>query len=286
MTIFLSKVWDFTVPAGPLQFSTVGWRDRARFELLHDGDRVVFVGTLGEPTAEKNRGRLLGMMEPTRVPVMSRDYDLRAWPQDFNDAGQYKWPYALINRRAWRFPEQPLWKETITDRRFNMDAVQGIVPLTPTEAEKVLAQELEDVPLLPLTVQAERRVDGSSIVARRVSPPPGLTRQGVMYLRNCEAFTYAMEITGKACTLPAFKIGWAFDFRLRARQFNQASMPELGGLTYQPKLHHLWGTAREAYAMEQRLLRHFDSRRHGANHEIVYDVVLDDIAGAFEKFSR
>lgn len=79
----MSKVWGFSVPAGPLQFGTVRWRDRSRFKLLKPGDRVVLVGTMGPPTEERNRGRLLGMMEPTLEPVYSRDYDLQKWKQDY-----------------------------------------------------------------------------------------------------------------------------------------------------------------------------------------------------------
>lgn len=33
MAIFMTKVWGFEEPAGPLQFGKEGWRDRAREEL-------------------------------------------------------------------------------------------------------------------------------------------------------------------------------------------------------------------------------------------------------------
>jgi hypothetical protein len=285
MTIYMSKVWGFSVPVGPLQFGTVGWRDRSRFELLKPGDRVVLVGTMGPPTEEKNYGRLLGMMEPTLEPVYSRDYDLRNWAQDYDDGGNYRWPYALRNLHAWRFVDPPRLQD-ISSRRFGMDAVTGIVPLTDEEAEKVMWENLEPVELLPPAAQARQRVERGGLSSRRISPPPQSIRQGVMYLRNSPAFTYVMAITGKACGLEAYKIGWAFDVALRARQFNQAAMPELGGLAYRIKLTHLWETAREAFAMEQRLLRFFDDQRHGSNHEVVYDVRGAKLEEIFVRFSR
>ena len=52
---FMTKVWDFGAPVGPLQFSSEGWRRNAR-EVLRPGDIVVLVGTKGEETAEDDRG--------------------------------------------------------------------------------------------------------------------------------------------------------------------------------------------------------------------------------------
>jgi hypothetical protein len=75
MTVYFTKVWSFDVPVGPLQFSTRGWRDRAR-QMLKGGDLVALVGTKGEPTADTDRGRLLGIMEPTTELVRSLDFDL------------------------------------------------------------------------------------------------------------------------------------------------------------------------------------------------------------------
>jgi hypothetical protein len=55
MTIYMTKVWRFDEPVGPLQFSTPGWRDRVRAD-LKPGDLVVLVGTKTENTDENERG--------------------------------------------------------------------------------------------------------------------------------------------------------------------------------------------------------------------------------------
>src|SRR4051794_19572679 len=106
MAFYLTKVWGFSVPCGPLQFSTRGWRDRAR-EMLSVGDLVVLVGTKEPPTIDEEQGRLLGIMEPTTNPVMSLDFPLETFPHDFTEQG-YRWPYALLNRRAWQLLDRPL----------------------------------------------------------------------------------------------------------------------------------------------------------------------------------
>jgi len=260
-----------------LQFSTQGWRNRAR-EILKPGDLVVLVGTKGEPTADADRGRLLGMMEPTAELVMSLDFDLPRSPHDYNEDGEYKWPYGLLNRWAWKLIDRPLLEE-ISDRRFSMDAAQGIVALTEAEAAEVLKLRREEVPLLEPGVRARARLEGSAAAHRKAAPLPTTTRRGVMHLRRAPAYTYAMRLIG--ASQPSFKIGWAFDQNARARQFNQAAMPELGGISYEPIFQHLWDTARQAYRMEQQLLSRFHGKRHPANHEIVYGLSYDDLEAAW-----
>jgi hypothetical protein len=276
MTVYITKVWGFSEPCGPLQFSTEGWRDRARRDLA-EGDLVVEVGTMREPTEEGERGRVLGIMEPTTETVASLDFELRRAPHDFDDDDNYRWPYGLLNRRAWILEERPLLSE-VSDRAFSMDAVLGIVPLSDDEAAKVLALRRREVELLA-PVRALARVEGAEAARRRAAPPPTTTRAGSMHMRRASAYTYCMEVEGAEKW--SFKIGWAFDYTARERQFNQSALPQIGGLRYRTKLEHLWDTAREAYAMEQDLLRHFDTRRHPANREILFGVAYKEIKQAW-----
>jgi len=281
MTIFLTKMWGFTIPVGPLPFGTVGWRDRARFQLLKDGDLVAVAGTLGSPTDESDRGSLLGLLKPTQQPVFTRDFPVVIRPEHLNEEKQYRWPYALAVSEAWRFPTKPLL-EAITARQFGMAAAQGIVALTPEEAAIVQALPIEQVPLLPMTAQANQRVENRPLLARRSSPPPGSKRRGIMYLRNSEAFTYIFRVQcGK--TVVDYKIGWAFSIQVRARQFNHAALPELGGIKYVFLMHRLWDTAREAYAMEQNVLRELERFRHSQNHEVVTGIDEHKILSAWRK---
>ncbi len=162
--MFLTKVWGWDAPVGPLQFSTSGWRENA-LNQLQPGDRVVLVGTMGEQTPDDMKGRLLGVMEPSREPVMSLDFDVRARPGDFAD-GEYKWPVGLMNLRAWSLPQRPKLNE-ISVRQFSMDSAQGIVPLNDDETASVLALEWLEDELLQPTAQAQQRMAKKHGTAKR-----------------------------------------------------------------------------------------------------------------------
>lgn len=276
MTVYLTKVWGFGKPCGPLQFSMDGWRNRARAE-LKAGDLVILVGTKGEPTDKDDRGRVLGMMEPTTEIVLSMDFDLPPRDVNFNSEGKYRWPFGLLNRRAWKIPARPLLEE-ITTRPFAMDAASGIVPLTDEEAAKAMLLDRKEVELFQ-PVRARARIEGEDAARRRGAPPPTTTRTGVMHLRRAPAYTYAMAIEGASGV--AFKIGWAFDFRVRQRQFNLYALPQLNGLRYRTSLQHLWGTARAAFQMEQAILEQFDGDRHPANREVIVGAQYEILEAAW-----
>jgi hypothetical protein len=266
MTMFLTKVWGFHVPSGPLQFGNRGWRDRARAMLQGGPHRVVLVGTLGEETPEPQRGCILGLMEPTTEPVNSLDFDIPTRPLNFVD-GRYLWPYALHNRKAWRFLE-PLTKiKELSQQRFRMDSASGIVAIDDELARRIEALPHEEIELLPRSIVSQRRFEGPEIARRRNSPPPTTQRAGIMHLRREPAYTYAFRIEGASST--HFKIGWAFDHAVRNRQFNRVALPEIGGLRYSFARHQLWATARQAYSMEQAVLRPLHARRHAGNHEVI-----------------
>ncbi|MGU3496292.1 hypothetical protein ACLBXM_19810 [Xanthobacteraceae bacterium A53D] len=272
MAMFLTKVWGFGEPVGPLQFSTSGWRENA-LRQLKPGDQVLLVGTTIEPTIPEERGRILGVMEPTSEPVMSLDYDLRPAEEDFVD-GKYKWPVGLMNRNAWLIEDGPLLS-AVSSRKFSMDSAQGIVPLNSEEETRVRALRWIEAPLLQPTAQAQERMARKHGVAKRSPPPATTTRTGIMHMRGAPAYTYAMEIKGARHV--AFKIGWSFDYKQRAEHFNHAAMPDLGGLKYVPFRFHLWDSARQAFHMEQRLLIHFDNRRSTTNHEVIVGVTMKEV---------
>ncbi len=280
MTVWMTKVWGFGEPVGPLQFSTEGWRRRARSQ-LRPGDTVLLVGTMGPETEEAERNRLLGLMEPTTEPVMALDYLKADREEDFNESGEYKWPFGLLNRAAWRFDEPRVKLADISNRSFAMDSAQGIVPLTPEEAARVLALP-RTLAALAQSIVETARIEGDAVARRRGAPPPTTTRAGVMHMRRAPAFTYALALTapGLGARMPAhvgYKIGWAFDWEARMRTFNHAAMPALGGLKYGSGMKHLWPTAMAAFRMEQAVLERFGSARHCNNHEIVAGVTKDEL---------
>lgn len=277
MTVYMTKVWGFDEPCGPLQFGTAGARETAR-STLRPGDRVILVGTLSDPTAPENQGRVLGMMEPTPERVASLDFELPTGARDFDAEGNYKWPYGLHNRRAWIFEEPRPLLTDISSRHFYMDSAQGIVPLTEDEAARALAHPHRDITLL-MPRRALARIEGEEVARRRGAPPPTTHRTGIMHLRRAPAQTYAMAVEGASAV--AFKIGWAFEAKMRERHFNLAAVPTLGGVRYRIKLTEWWDTAKDAYAMEQSLLRTFDAARHSSNREILTGVSYDVLESAW-----
>src|SRR5262245_32770607 len=88
--MYMTKVWRFMAPHGPLQFSEPGWRDGSR-DKFKPGDLVAMVGTKDAPTPPEKRGRLLGLVEPTREICTVRDFGLNnpniAIAEDFNPDG-------------------------------------------------------------------------------------------------------------------------------------------------------------------------------------------------------
>ena len=55
----------------------------------------------------------------------------------------------------------------------------------------------------------------------------------------------------------------------------------LNGLRYRTRLHHLWGTARAAFQMEQAILAQFDSERHPSNREVIIGVTHETLENAW-----
>jgi hypothetical protein len=218
-------------------------------------------------------------MEPTKEPVLSLDFELDPTPQAFKD-GEYRWPFGLLNKRAWQFSEPPLLEE-VSSRRFSMDSALGIVPLTDEEAARILQLRIEEVALLA-SLRATSRIEGQEVARRRGAPIPTTIRHGVMHLRRAPAYTYAMEIQNASTS--AFKIGWAFDHKTRVRQFNLYSMPQIGGLLYRVRFTELWDTARLAFNMEQHLLKSFDGKRHPANREVIQAVSLEEVRLAWSSY--
>ena len=186
MTVYMTKTWGFSSPSGPLQFSLQGWRNRAR-SLLRPGDLVVIVGTMGDETAPDERGKILGLMEPTTTVVSSLDFDLARGPRDFDEHGNYRWPFGLELHRAWRFTEPRHVLSRFSKRRFSMDSAQGIVPLLPDEAEAILHLPHDPVSLRR-PIRATARIEGSEAARRKAAPPPTTTRNGVMHMRRAPAF--------------------------------------------------------------------------------------------------
>lgn len=280
MTLYMKKTWGYDNPSGPLQFSERGAMQTAQRTLQPD-DRVVIVGTLGEETAPEDRGTILALMEVTTEPVRSLDfYDLTDIEPHFRDEnGNYRWPFGLRVRRAWQFDEPKQKLSDVSDRVFRREGVIGITELTEDEAERILQLPHHEI---EVRGARERPAEVAGRIVGRSGPPPSTSRAGVMHLRQASAYTYAMLIDGASETV--FKIGWAFDVKLREHQFNRASLPALGGLKYTVVLDQYWRTAKEAFRMEQALLNQLADLRQPANSEVVGPLTLAELQRMWSEY--
>lgn len=283
--MFISKVWGFDNPCGPLVFNAPGWRDNAA-KRLQPGDRVILVGTKGDETPEPDRNRVLGMMEPSTKQVATSDFPIPN-PSDrrmFRDDGTYRWPYGLLNYCAWEF-EPGLFLGAVAPRPgnpFGSAAAAGIVPLTPDEETRVLAHPYHEIPLLK-SVNADQKLYGGDGTKRRGAPVPAEgARRGIMHMRNEPAFVYWFRLEFDGAPV-GHKIGWAFEWKRRLNQFNSVSLSALGGVLYKAHRTQKFNTARQAFGLEQRMLRGFDDRRHPHNREILTGVALSKLEQAWDE---
>jgi hypothetical protein len=272
MTMFMTKVWRWNVPVGPLQFGLEGNRTSAEEMLTkHPDALVLLVATKGENTAEADKGRLLGLIRPTLDRVRMNDFDLHVTPEDYDENGRYKWPFGLHAAEAWTLENAPLLDE-ISSRTFRTDAAVRLVELTAEEEARVLALPRTSVSVLQRRDHATGHGGGTG---KQGAPAPSNKRVRIMHMRMEAAETYAMRIGEPGRNV--YKIGWAVNPRTRERQFNQASMPALQGIRYQLVIRERWGRARDAFRMEQEILRRFQGRRHRDNQEIVVRVTESEL---------
>lgn len=146
MAVFMTKVYGFSEPLWPLSFGLRGYLERAR-SVLRPGDLVALVGTKGDETPPAFQGMLLGLMEPTTERVRTLDFPIDRRTVDSDASGAFRWPYALLIKRGWRFvPPVPF--NAISSRRFSMDAAAGIVPLEPDEVSRLMELPKREVAVM------------------------------------------------------------------------------------------------------------------------------------------
>ena len=282
MTVYLTKTWGFDSPSGPLVFRQNGSRKSAR-SVLKDGDLVVIVGTMTSPTLIEQRGKILGLMEPTKEIANTLDYDLVTFPDHFdegaNTAGPSHWNCAERGN-FWSQEPCSLPYRPASSVRFRT----GDCTADTAKRPNIGAPARGGWRLLHQSIRTKTRIDleGPDSARKKAAPPPTTRRNGIMHMRRMSAFTYAMEI--EHASQSAFKIGWAFDHKARARQFNLSSLPKLGGLRYKIRLERLWDTAFDAFRMEQWLLRNFDTLRHPSNREVVCPIDLKSVEAAWVEY--
>lgn len=260
MKVFATRVWGFDPQQWPvITFGLEGNRDK----LLNDsapGDRIVFVGTQGEPTAEHHRGRLLGMAEIGRLAVDTLDVigsRIRR-AEDYDESGRFRWPKAILMVRAWAFEPQPVLREVLS-AQLPYNATPQAVELSTADADAVLKLPVVDV-VLPASPALDRaRLLDQALTANRPTTGPTPTSWSGEVGRDTSqpAFTYALRF-GRT---DVWKIGHAVDLVDRVKQINWHIPTEVIADQWKPFLQQKWQDEQSAHAMEQRVLVELSSKR-------------------------
>lgn len=254
MRIFAKRFYGFDPVARPLvAFGKEGNRD-ALILASQPGDLLVFVGTMDHPTANHERGRLLGMAEFARIAVDAKDIidPATLQPFDVNSDGSLAWPKGLPILRAWRFAEPRLKLLDVLKEQLTFEATVRAVQLDENDARAVMALPRVEmsVPSHPVTARLLGHADALAQAQPTTGPVPtaweGIVARGV----GTEAWTYAMRF-GKR---NVWKIGHAQDTKGRLKEVNKHVPYEELGERWKLVLTQKWLSSPAAYAMEQRLL--------------------------------
>ena len=259
MRLFATRVWGTSFGRIPLATFTMEGHQQRLLRLADRGDRLIFVGTQTERTAEEKRGRLLGMAEIGFEPLRTLDLVDREEldPRDFDADGRFRFPFAVPLVRAWEFVHTPLLMDVLP-KQLPMLATPGVVELDAADAERVLALVSEEVTLPTLPALAKmRRLN--EFFRPTTGPRPTDATYNVTRSAQDTSWTYALRY-GKR---NMFKVGHAGDVEGRLASINQHIPVEIGAECWSPFLQQKWDTATRAYNMEQRVFALLSAKRSG-----------------------
>lgn len=276
MKFFAKRVYGFD----PTRWPTISFSLAANRDLLLQqseiGDYIVFVGTQDDPTAEEDRGRILGSARIGRTPVNT--LDLIAAPDekpryDFNDDGSFRWPYAVAMTKAWAFPAKPRLLDVIA-RQLPMNAISQAVLLNDEDSSAI--QALVGVEIeIPNSATIERLRTLEAALTRgqpTTGVPPVAWSRTVTHTIGNASVTYVMRYGNTDC----WKIGHATNERLRLAEVNKHIPIEITGTNWNLCLIQRWQNEEQAYAMEQRLLGILTERRSQGERVICSEAQLND----------
>jgi hypothetical protein len=153
--IFAKRFYGFDPMTRPvIGFGFEADRD-ALIEASAPGDMIVFVGTMDEPTAQDDRGRLLGIAEFARIPVNAADLiEPRTFKSfELKPDGSLISAKALPMLRAWSLnPKLKLLD--VLQEELSVEATLKAVLLNQADSSVVLA-----IPRIEVTIPRSPMID-------------------------------------------------------------------------------------------------------------------------------
>lgn len=253
MKLFATRVWGFDPTTWPvISFNADGYRQKLLDE-SRVGDRIIFVATKNENTAEEDQGRILGMAEIGRVPVDTlavvrrEDTEPGNWEPYGDHTGMFKWPKALLMTKAWEAIDKPLLTEVMPQLTYS--ATYSAVEIVSPHIEAVLALNWRDHPLPENEIR--RRLakldDLFSTRRTRPGPPPSSWSGEVTHDANVPAYTYVLKY-GK---YDLWKVGRAIDPKARCAEVNTHVPVEITGDAWKLEYTAKWPNLTRAHEIEQ-----------------------------------
>lgn len=251
MAMYITKVWGPASDQWPaVTFSQEGIRNRLR-GLWQPGDTMLLVGTQTEPTSLSDRGKVLGYIEFTSVPIATRDI---VDPNLIREHGD-KWPFALLALRSWTFRDKPPFKEFLPEvnaRYPGRVLAIGFGSLTGVEEAKVRSLEVitETFSLRPEAERAAAQTDLLGWLREQRGPAPSTNATYTVERTSQLAKTYLLCWSSRNL----MKIGWSIDPVARALHLSEPLVTQLTNEQWVVLQTQSWPDEQHAYLMEQAFL--------------------------------
>ena len=256
MTMYATKVWGFASAQWPLiTFSKEGVRNRLARQ-WQPGDTMLLIGTQQAPTAEEDQGKILGYLEFTSFPVLTRNI---VAPEILSRHGD-KWPYALLCTESWALEEPPIFKAFLPEvaaKNPGMTLASSYTALS-AEEEVSIRQLAARHEILPRNEHAQRAVDQTNLAAALRNGGRGpVTFTGTYEVtrHSAPAETYLLQYKTTDSRMPKMmKVGWAYDASARADHLSEPLVTKFTGAHWKLLQKRSWPHEYAARFMEQTML--------------------------------
>ena len=278
--LFLTKVWGFDVGYIPIfGFSSQDGSRKFIRESSPD-DWIVLAGTETGETAPENKGRLLGMIKVHRQEIDLNEFiktlPVVLPPNQFDEKGNYRWPYGFAILEARAFSGKPLTRDIFGDGLPNMGWVAyalnvvdwyGSAPVEKIAELDSVEVELPDYPQLK-QFKSMSAMLGKKPASGPTGPGPSFSK-GATEWEDGGRWVYLLKLEGTPPGTTVFKIGYSNDPEGRLKAIRHFIVPEVTGYDWKLEAMQELESADVAYQAEQEMLKRLSKYRTTENLEIV-----------------